>query len=65
MAEPHVCMNLACRYYGQKRCRCYPWMRRAFWIGFWDGLTCLKYCVWPFAFTRLLWLCWSRSGKGP
>lgn len=28
MSEPHICRNLACRYYGQKRCRCYPWMRK-------------------------------------
>lgn len=27
-APPQKCNNLACRYYGQYVCRCYPWMRR-------------------------------------
>ena len=29
MSEPYICTNIACRYYGQRRCRCYPWMRVA------------------------------------
>lgn len=27
MSRPFKCTNLACRYYGETVCRCYPWMQ--------------------------------------